>query len=31
MNFKAEAEGITSDKATAELIKLIARPKALAV
>jgi MoxR-like ATPase len=29
MNFKAEAEGITSDKATAELIKLIERPKAL--
>lgn len=27
MNFKAEAEGITSDKATAELIKLIERPK----
>jgi MoxR-like ATPase len=25
MNFKAEAEGITSDKATAELIKLIPR------
>ena len=31
MNFKAEAEGITSDKATAELIKLISRPKAIAV
>ena len=31
MNFKAEAEGITSDKATAELIKLITRPKAIAV
>jgi MoxR-like ATPase len=31
MNFKAEAEGITSDKATIELIKLIERPKALAV
>lgn len=29
MNFKAEAEGITSDKATTELIKLIERPKAL--
>ena len=29
MNFKAEAEGITSDKATAELVKLIERPKAL--
>ncbi|MDB4918036.1 MoxR family ATPase [Mucilaginibacter sp.] len=29
MNFKAEAEGITSDKATAELIKLVERPKAL--
>jgi MoxR-like ATPase len=29
MNFKAEAEGITSDKATAELIRLISRPKAL--
>lgn len=29
MNFKAEAEGITSDKATAELIRLIDRPKAL--
>ena len=29
MNFKAEAEGITSDKATAELIKLIERPKTL--
>ncbi|WP_345955050.1 MoxR family ATPase [Mucilaginibacter sp. PAMB04168] len=27
MNFKAEAEGITSDKATAELIKLIERPR----
>ncbi len=27
MNFKAEAEGITSDKATAELIKLLERPK----
>ncbi len=27
MNFKAEAEGITPDKATAELIKLIERPK----
>lgn len=27
MNFKAEAEGINSDKATAELIKLIERPK----
>jgi MoxR-like ATPase len=26
MNFKAEAEGITSDKATAELIKLLERP-----
>ncbi len=26
MNFRAEAEGITSDKATAELIKLIKRP-----
>jgi MoxR-like ATPase len=31
MNFKAEAEGITSDKATAELIKLVERPKVLAV
>jgi MoxR-like ATPase len=29
MNFKAEAEGITSDKATTELIKLIERPKTL--
>jgi len=29
MNFKAEAEGITSDKATSELIKLVERPKAL--
>ncbi|HEY0244358.1 MAG TPA: MoxR family ATPase [Mucilaginibacter sp.] len=29
MNFKAEAEGITSDKATAELIKLVERPKTL--
>jgi MoxR-like ATPase len=29
MNFKAEAEDITSDKATGELIKLIERPKAL--
>ncbi|MCJ8209476.1 MoxR family ATPase [Mucilaginibacter sp. RS28] len=29
MNFKAEAEGITSDTATLELIKLIERPKAL--
>ena len=29
MNFKAEAEDITSDKATVELIKLIERPKAL--
>jgi MoxR-like ATPase len=29
MNFKAEAEGITSDKATAELLKLIERPKSL--
>ncbi len=28
MNFKAEAEGITSDKATAELIKLLERPRA---
>jgi len=27
MNFKAEAEGITADKATAELLKLIERPK----
>lgn len=27
MNFKAEAEGITSDKATAELIKLLERAK----
>ncbi len=27
MNFKAEAEGITSDKATAELIKLLGKPK----
>ncbi|MDB5008327.1 MAG: family ATPase [Mucilaginibacter sp.] len=31
MNFKAEAEGITSDRATAELIKLIERPKTLLV
>ncbi|NCD71471.1 AAA family ATPase [Mucilaginibacter agri] len=29
MNFKAEAEGITSDTATLELIKLIGRKKAL--
>jgi len=29
MNFKAEAEGVTSDKATAELLKLIQRPKTL--
>ena len=29
MNFKAEAEGITSDKVTAELIKTIDRPKAI--
>ncbi len=28
MNFKADAEGITSDKVTAELIKNIERPKA---
>lgn len=27
MNFRAEAEGITADKATAELIKLVERPK----
>ncbi|WP_460679493.1 AAA family ATPase [Mucilaginibacter koreensis] len=27
MNFRAEAEGITSDKATLELLKLIERPK----
>ncbi|QJD95099.1 MoxR family ATPase [Mucilaginibacter robiniae] len=29
MNFKAEAEGITADKATAELIKLVERPKGI--
>lgn len=29
MNFKAEAEGITSDAATLELLKLVERPKAL--
>jgi MoxR-like ATPase len=29
MNFKAESEGITSDDATLELIKLVERPKAL--
>ncbi|OKS87885.1 AAA family ATPase [Mucilaginibacter polytrichastri] len=29
MNFKAESEGITSDTATLELIKLVGRPKAL--
>ena len=29
MNFKAEAEGITADVATAELLKLIVRPKAI--
>jgi MoxR-like ATPase len=29
MNFKAEAEGITSDKVTAELIKVVERTKAL--
>jgi MoxR-like ATPase len=29
MNFKAEAEGVTSDKATAELIKLVERPRVL--
>lgn len=29
MNFKAESEGITSDAATLELIKLVERPKAL--
>ncbi|MDN3547674.1 AAA family ATPase [Mucilaginibacter aquaedulcis] len=29
MNFKAEAEGITSDKVTAELIKTIERPKTI--
>ena len=29
MNFKAEAEGITSDAATLELLKLVTRPKAL--
>lgn len=28
MNFKADAEGITADKVTAELIKIIERPKA---
>ncbi len=27
MNFRAEAEGITSDKATVEILKLIERPK----
>ncbi|WP_462264823.1 AAA family ATPase [Mucilaginibacter sp.] len=27
MNFRAEAEGITSDKATTELLKLVERPK----
>ena len=27
MNFRAEAEGITSDKATLELLKLVERPK----
>lgn len=27
MNFRAEAEGITSDKATTEILKLIERPK----
>ncbi len=29
MNFKAEAEGISSDAATLELLKLVTRPKAL--
>jgi MoxR-like ATPase len=29
MNFKAEAEDITSDKVTEELIRVIERPKAL--
>jgi MoxR-like ATPase len=29
MNFKAEAEGITSDKVTAELIKVVERSKAI--
>jgi MoxR-like ATPase len=29
MNFKAEAEGITSDKVTAELLKTITRPKTI--
>lgn len=29
MNFKAEAEGLTSDHATLELLKLVERPKAL--
>jgi MoxR-like ATPase len=29
MNFKAEAEGITSDKVTAELVRVVERSKAI--